>query len=251
MDSSCHLPTERFVQKCESTNCPNATGAARDFVSQILQLASNTGSANEVERSELRRKLLQNLNHENVSNLLQVFPCTEDTYETLAEYVCPKAGQCSCGEERCTGSKVLFMLLLLIKREECIPLLHAERICDWSLPLRVRNGGIETSSGDTFLVGQVEKWRPHEVSRLCRYQWPLWSPFFPRLEISQLVPVRLPAEVSLPWADCQSIPDQGHDGNSGIAYHIRQSIVKKVGIRARHHDLVCSEPLFLIRRGDR
>lgn len=154
------------------------------------------------------------------------------TLRQVASRISPEGDQqCHCSNPACTGSRIIFAALLLTRHELILPTFTKDvlNLCDAHLPLN--NAGVISTDGIFEILSEKEK------SVFVWWQNRMRSPFLQHFSSYKKQPPKFDDEVTLPWTFLEAI-DQPARGNL--------SVVQKVVIDPKHHDLVCQPTSFLL-----
>lgn len=228
-----------------SPQCPNGAAASRDEIARIVRRASETDVYNSGRRFVSKQALIDNLDTQTTLCLLKACSLSsgeDDAWEQkAAAYISPEAGQCQCETPRCSGARIIFVMLSLSAREDMASHLPKGGICDSDLPLRVCGTRLETRSDKRcHLLDAMQKWPVEEKRMLCHFQWAMLPHFFER-KASDIEIETFDTEVILPWCEDQKDPwdllEGGGESYTSM-YGQDKTIIRKVRISKHCHNLV-------------
>lgn len=242
---------DSLLPRCQQ-RCPNTQAASQSYIANIIRQASMTCVGNDSKRFVSRKVLVERLDTRMVSSLLE--RCLDqdvdhglgqDT-ETIASYISPKIGsRCHCSHKRCTGARILFVVLSLISREDCIEYFVREKICDSALPLSIdeTDGTFRLKSREALpsLPEEINAWTPEQQRLFCHFQWAMLSPYFENTPLPDIKTLELDKEVYLPWSESKPLPMPLDDEVSEVANNPPSTIIKIIKINGHYHDFVSPE----------
>lgn len=231
--------------------CPHGAAASRDFIARIIRHASETDVQDGSKRFISRQTLVNDLSAGTVASLLSACPRWRGQRGTRADeaaaYISPEAGRCPCGKPRCTGARIIFVVLSLITREEHVWDLVGSRICDGDLPLCIRETHLVSCHDESRRLPEAMRgWAMDEKRLFCHFQWAMLSPYLERTAVSDVEIRKLAVEVSLPWCEYE---DPKEDGGAPVEtpqpvemsqFDESKTVMKRVKISRHYHDLVSS-----------
>ncbi|MBE3049116.1 hypothetical protein IMZ48_42770 [Candidatus Bathyarchaeota archaeon] len=241
-----------------SPHCPHGTAVSRDFIARILRNASKTDVQDGSKRFVCRHTLINDLSARTVSSLLHVCPRGKGQRGTrvgeVAAYISPEAGRCHhCRKPRCTGARIIFVVLSHVAREEHVWDLVGSGVCDNDLPFCISETHlVSRKNRSKRLLKGMKGWPMEEKRLFCHFQWAMLSPYFKRRAVCDERIRRLDVEASLPLCEYEDDPSKNGDSQiepfqpgESCLFDESKTIVKRVKISRHNHNLV-STPRFLL-----
>lgn len=234
--------------------CPNGAAASRDFIAGIIRRASETDVQDSSKRFISRHALVNDLSARKVSSLLSACPRGKGQRATRADeaaaYISPEAGRCHCGKPRCTGARIIFVVLSLIAREEHVWDLAVSGICDGDLPFCVGESHLVSCKDESRrLPVAMRGWTMEEKRLFCHFQWAMLSPYFEQKAVCDIESRQLDIEVCLPWCEYRDAKEeqnsQAATPQRDVGFQVDESktVMKRVKISRHYHDFVSRPPL--------
>ena len=237
-----------------SPQCPNGAAASRDEIARIIRRASETDVNNSGRRFVCKQTLVNDLDAQTTFCLLNACSRSNNEDDSWAQkaaaYISPEAGQCRCQVPRCTGARIIFVMLSLSARENTARGLPGSGLCDADLPFKICGTRLKTRTDKRCgLLDAMQRWTIEEKRLFCHFQWAMLSPFFERKAVSDIKPSEFDAEVCLPWCEDEKDPWNLLEGSGETytsVYGQEKTIIRKVKISKNYHNFVCSFSPFLL-----
>lgn len=223
------------MDRDEPSQNQSPIGHTRDDILQELQDQSRTDLNDIHYRFIPRGALLSVLTPKRVRKFVESIVhsgnMNNGKLDSIVNNISPDHGEnCHCKIHVCTGGRIIFVTLLLIRREDTIESFYTQEnpsVCDKDLPL------IQEDMADSMTMPKAfHTFSPIEKELFRHYQWKMRSPYLTMLGADQDYK-ELDSQVALPWIYLKQVTDNS-DPMAG-----EYSYVQRIKIDKFHHEFVC------------